>query len=234
MSPHTNSLAKTSPSTHHQYQTKYNEEKKKKNHPRLIFFHKLTPYGPETRPVHQPPHIHPYFTSITCLQRASFSSHFPNKASLKSLTFLIPKPPGERGVQTVTHLTKWNLGSSPRPPHKKFCWNFAIQLATKAEIGNKDRKWVGIFDRVLLIKVTLSPLDKYKHFHPANLLFIFSNIGFHIVLSLNLAPKEDPKISLEEYLANSQEHSAITQYYEPLPQESIQTYPNLFLAQKPP
>ena len=42
---------------------------------------------------------------------------------------------------------------------------------------------------MILIKVTLSPLDKYKRFHPANLLSIFSRIEFHIVLSLNLAPK---------------------------------------------
>ena len=31
---------------------------------------------------------------------------------------------------------------------------------------------------MLLIKVTLPPLDKYKCFHPANLLSIFSRIGF--------------------------------------------------------
>ena len=31
---------------------------------------------------------------------------------------------------------------------------------------------------MLLIKVTLPPLDKYKRFHPANLLSIFSRIGF--------------------------------------------------------
>ena len=46
---------------------------------------------------------------------------------------------------------------------------------------------------MLLIKVTLPPLDKYKHFQPANLLSIFSKIGSHIVLSLNLAPKGRPK-----------------------------------------
>ena len=47
--------------------------------------------------------------------------------------------------------------------------------------------------RVLLIKVTLLPLDKYKRFHPANLLSTFSKIGVHIVLSLNFAPKGRPK-----------------------------------------
>ena len=59
----------------------------------------------------KPPHTLPYFTSITCLQRAAFlipnlQSHFLSKASLKSLTFLIPKPPEEMREQTVAHLTK--------------------------------------------------------------------------------------------------------------------------------
>ena len=52
---------------------------------------------------------------------------------------------------------------------------------------------MGKLDRVLLIKVTLPPLDKYKRFHLANLHSIFFRIGFHIVLSLNLAPKGRPK-----------------------------------------
>ena len=118
----------------------------RKRRPSLTnIFHKLTPYGPLTNLVHQPPLIQPYFTFITCLQRASFwipnlHSHFPSKAALKSLTFLIPKPPKEMGEQTVAHLTKWNFGSSPMPPHKKFHWSFSIQLATTATIGNKDRK----------------------------------------------------------------------------------------------
>ena len=41
--------------------------------------------------------------------------------------------------------------------------------------------------------MTLPPLDKYKRFHPANLHSIFSRIGFHIFLSLNLVPKGRPK-----------------------------------------
>ena len=52
---------------------------------------------------------------------------------------------------------------------------------------------MGKLDRVLLIRVTLPPLDKYKHFQLVNLLSIFSRIGFHIVLSLNLAPKGRPR-----------------------------------------
>ena len=52
---------------------------------------------------------------------------------------------------------------------------------------------MGKLDRVLLTKVTLPPLDKYKRFHLANLRSLFSRIGFHIALSLNLAPKGRPK-----------------------------------------
>ena len=47
--------------------------------------------------------------------------------------------------------------------------------------------------RLLLIKVTLPPLDRHKRFHLAYLLSIFSRIKFHIVLSLNLALKGRPK-----------------------------------------
>ena len=46
---------------------------------------------------------------------------------------------------------------------------------------------------VLLIRVTLPPFDKYKRFQPANFLSIFSKIGFHIDLSLKLAPKGRPR-----------------------------------------
>ena len=92
-----------------------------------IFFHKPTPYGPYTDLIHQPPHTHPYFNSITCLQRASFPipnlhSHFPSKTSLKSLTFLILKPPKEMGEQTVAHLTKWYFTS----PIRRFLFNYLI------------------------------------------------------------------------------------------------------------
>ena len=92
----------------------YRMWREKEGHPRLIFFHKPTPYGPLTGLVHQPSHSQPYFTSISCLQRASLSiqnlhSHFPSKTSLKILTFLIPKPPETMGVQTVAHLTKGNF-----------------------------------------------------------------------------------------------------------------------------
>ena len=86
--------------------------REKEGHPRLKFFHKPTPYGPLVGLVHQLPHPQPYFIAITCLHRAALSipnlhSHFPSRASLKSLTFLIPKPPKAMGVQTVAHLTKW-------------------------------------------------------------------------------------------------------------------------------
>ena len=37
----------------------------KECHSLLIFFHKLTPYGPKKELEHQPPQSQPYFTSIT-------------------------------------------------------------------------------------------------------------------------------------------------------------------------
>ena len=46
---------------------------------------------------------------------------------------------------------------------------------------------------MLLIRVTLPPFDRYKRFQPANFLSIFSRIGFHLVLSLKLAPKGRPR-----------------------------------------
>ena len=42
------------------------------------------------------------------------------------------------------------------------------------------RKQVGKVERVLLIKVTLLPFDKYKRFQLASFCSIFSRIGFQI------------------------------------------------------
>ena len=77
-----------------------------------------------------------------------------------------------------------------------------MRLATLTGMGNRDRKYVGKLERVLLMRVTLPPLDKYKRFQPSSLLSIFSRIGFQIDLSLNLAPKGRPKyfIGREPYL----------------------------------
>ena len=58
----------------------------------------------------------PQASNAKCLR---IFPHFPSKASLKRLTFLIPKPPKAMELQIVAHLTKLNFGSSPMPPHKK-------------------------------------------------------------------------------------------------------------------
>jgi hypothetical protein len=44
-------------------------------------------------------------------------------------------------------------------------------------IGNRDRKYVGKLDKVLLINVSLPPFDKYKLCHPFNLLCNLISIG---------------------------------------------------------
>ena len=56
---------------------------------------------------------------------------------------------------------------------------------------------MGKLDGVLLIKVTLCPLDKYNCFHPANCPSTFSKIALQIIFSLNYHPKESLNISLE-------------------------------------
>ena len=59
----------------------------------------------------QPPHSTPYFEATTLLHNQSSSfpnrhNHFPNKALLKVVSFLIPKPPLAIGAQTLSHPTK--------------------------------------------------------------------------------------------------------------------------------
>ncbi|KAG6660361.1 hypothetical protein CIPAW_03G100600 [Carya illinoinensis] len=130
------------------------------------------------------PHISPYLHLITPRHKASgcrlyLHSHLPKSAWLKVFTFFIPRPPLEKGRHTVPHLTRWYLNSSPKPPHKKSLSNFSIRLATLAGIGKRDRKYVGTLDRVLLIKVSLPPFDKYILFQLANLLSIFLITGSH-------------------------------------------------------
>ena len=126
---------------------------------------------------------------------------------------ILPNPPNYRSINGIHegcqgfqfpvlydlyHLRMWITTNCPFnkrefslfliQPHKNFPWSFSIWLSTSERIGNKERKQVGKFNRVLLIKVTLPPLDKYKCFHPVSLLSTTSKIGFYIVLSLKLAP----------------------------------------------
>ena len=82
-------------------------------HPLWMNFHTPTPYAPLPFLENHPPQVLPYLASITILQRASPSrcyrylhSHFPKSALLKVFKFLTPKPPNERGVQILSHLSK--------------------------------------------------------------------------------------------------------------------------------
>ncbi|KAG6633616.1 hypothetical protein CIPAW_12G060400 [Carya illinoinensis] len=97
--------------------------------------------------------------------------------------FRTPKPPPDIGRHTCSHLTKWNLNSSPKPPHKKSRWSFSIRTATLA----------GKLESVLFINVVLPPFDKYNLFHPANLLSIFSITESHTADALEALPKGSPK-----------------------------------------
>ncbi len=98
------------------------EEPREANHSFLMFFQRHTPYGPKTSQVHHPPCVLPYLLSITCLQGASLSkpylhSHFPIKARLNNLKFLIARPSKENGWHIRSELT--NGTSSPPPYHPK-------------------------------------------------------------------------------------------------------------------
>jgi hypothetical protein len=57
----------------------------------------------------------------------------------------------------------------------------------------KKRHEVGRLDKILLIKVTLPPFDKYIHFHPAKWHYIFSIMPSHIDLALNEVPSGRPR-----------------------------------------
>ncbi|KAG2664287.1 hypothetical protein I3760_16G075100 [Carya illinoinensis] len=163
-----------------------------------MFFHKPTPCGPRTSFEHQPPHASPTRSAITDLHKASLScwyrhNHFPNRALLNSVKLRNPKPPPENGVQTFDQLTKWNLNSSPQPLHKKSRCSFSRRLAIFVGSGYKDIKYVGRLAKVVLISVSLPPLDKYNLFHDANLRSIFSITKFQICSDLKLAPKGKPR-----------------------------------------
>ena len=82
---------------------------------------------------------------------------------------------------------------------------------------------------MLLIKVTLPPLDKYTRFHLANLRSIFSRIGFHIVLFLNFPPKGRPKYFIGRVPCLQPRTFNNKSNYAPYHQEPTLTCPNLSL-----
>ena len=147
--------------------------------------------------MHQPLPPSPYFASITFLQRASLSVPYlhnclPNKAKLSRPSRQIPKPPFFIGIQTLAHSIRGILGASIPLQRKSLC-SFSIRLATFTRTGQRERKKVGKLDKVLLIRVTLPPLDKYIIFHPVKRFSIFSKIGFQIVSFLRVASNGRPK-----------------------------------------
>lgn len=66
----------------------------------------------------------------------------------------------------LVQLTMWYFTSSPKPPERKFCFSFLVQLAMLDGKGKGDIKFVGKLERVLLINVILQPLHKYINFQP--------------------------------------------------------------------
>jgi hypothetical protein len=58
----------------------------------------------------------------------------------------------------------------------------------------RDKKYVGRFERVLFIKVTLPPLDKYIRFQLANRLSIFPTTPSHMNLALKRGPQQKTKV----------------------------------------
>jgi hypothetical protein len=66
-------------------------------------------------------------------------------------------------------------------------------LAKPTGKGKRDMKKVDRLDKVLLIKVTLPPFDKYIIFHPAKWCSIFSVMSSQIDLVLSKAPNRRPK-----------------------------------------
>jgi hypothetical protein len=68
-----------------------------------------------------------------------------------------------------------------------------MQFATLAGIGKRDKKYVGRLERVLLIRVTLPPLDRYMRFQLADRLSIFPRAPSQIDLALKGAPNGRPR-----------------------------------------
>jgi hypothetical protein len=60
-------------------------------------------------------------------------------------------------------------------------------------MGKRDKKYVRRLERVLFIKVTLPPLDRYIHFQLANRLSIFPTTPSHMDLALKEAPNGRPR-----------------------------------------
>ena len=113
----------------------------KTSQPIRILFHKPHPWTPLPNLEVHPAHSSPNFKATTLLQ-SLFSlipkrqSHFPSKALLKVVNFLIPKPPLAIGIHTLSQPNKCVLES----PHRKSLCSFSAFLATCVGMVNKDKK----------------------------------------------------------------------------------------------
>jgi hypothetical protein len=83
------------------------------------------------------------------------------------------------------------LNSSPIPPYIKVPLQLLYAIGNTNQKGKK-RHEVGRLDKVLLIKVTLPPFDKYILFHLAKQRSIFSIMLIPYRFALNEAPSGRP------------------------------------------
>jgi hypothetical protein len=79
------------------------------------------------------------------------------------------------------------------PPHKKSRCSFSIRLATLEGIGKRERKYVGRLERVLFIRVTLPPFDKYNRFQLTSRLSTLPTTSSQLDLVLKGAPNGRPR-----------------------------------------
>lgn len=104
-----------------------------------------------SHPIHS--HTSPLWpSSIDDLSRSHISTTI-FLTMLNLLKFQTPNPPNCNGSQIWAQLTKWNLGFSLIPLHKKSLFSFSIQLATSTGMETIQRKKVAKLERVVLIKV---------------------------------------------------------------------------------
>ena len=115
------------------------------SHPIQILLHGPHPWTPlpnlEVHPP-PPPNSSPNFKATTLLQSLLSSipkrqSYFPNKALLKVVKFLIPKPPLAIGKHTLSQPNKCILES----PHKKSLCSFSILFATCMGVECDSSHW---------------------------------------------------------------------------------------------
>lgn len=131
----------------------------------------------------------PSYESIITLRKAFFlfkynQSHFRNSARLKKIKFQLLSPHlGTWGAYFDHHLTRWNLYSSHFPSQRMPLYIFSIWLTTLVCSGNKDMKYVGKLEIILLINVILPQLDWY----------ILSNLPTFFLSSQNCLTLEAPK-----------------------------------------